>query len=118
MNTSAEPQTRWVMLRDLLKRGMVYGGGAGGLGALLGYLFIEQGWSGVLSGLNIAGILLCVLAGLSVWGAFGSQGAVAAAQGRLGNASPGVQWPLLSTLVALVAAGLCFLLAWLGSGWR
>lgn len=123
MNSSTQPQTSgpqtgWTALSDLLKRAVVYGGAAGGLGALLGYLLIGQGWPGVLSGLNIAGILLCLLAGASVWGSFVGQGAVAAAQGRLGHGSPPVQWPLMSALATLLAAGVCFLLVWLGSGWR
>ncbi|GAA5532219.1 hypothetical protein [Deinococcus aluminii] len=114
MKPSVEPQRRWAALWDLLKRGSLYGGGASLLGALLGYLFIQHGRHGVLTGLNIAGILLCILAGSFVQGSFGSQNAVAFSQARLGDVPARVQWPLMSTFVALMAAGVCFLLAWLG----
>ncbi|GAA5511568.1 hypothetical protein Dcar01_00279 [Deinococcus carri] len=118
MKASVTPRTGWQALANLLKRGALYGGAASVLGALLGDLLIQHGRHGVLTGLNLAGILLCILAGSFAQGSFGVQSGVAMSQARLGTAAPQMQWPLASMLVALLAAGVCFLLAWLGSGWR
>ena len=73
------------------------------------------GWQGALSGLNFAGILLCVLGGAMVSGSFKRQEVDSMVYSRLGEATPRVALPLAPMLTALFAGGFCFLLAWVGT---
>lgn len=107
------PQSRWDALRGLLGRGLMTGLGVALAAALVGHLLIRPGWEGVRLGLNSAGTLLCVLAGSFVMGASDSQEAAAHSRGRLGQATERISWPLAALTVTLLAAGLCFGLAWL-----
>ncbi|WP_102127244.1 hypothetical protein [Deinococcus planocerae] len=118
MNSSTEPRNRWAALGDLLQRGALYGVGFGAVCALLGLLLFRNGLASVLAGFNFAGTALCVLAGAMALGASRTAGAEATARGKLGRAAPGIQWPLAPMLVALIAAGVCFGLAWVGGLWR
>lgn len=108
-------QSRWDVLRGLLGRGLLTGLGAALVAALVGHFLIRPGWEGVRLGLNGAGTLLCVLAGSFAMGAFGVQDATSAHRGRLGQATERIHWPLAALTVTLLAAGLCFGLAWLVS---
>lgn len=116
MKSAPGPQTRWEALQDLLRRGL-YGASLSAASALLGLLLMRNGLASVLAGLNFAGTALCCLAGAMVLGTSRTTGAEAAAQNRLGRAAPGIQWPLAPMLVALIAAGVCFGLAWVGRLW-
>ncbi|WP_104991124.1 hypothetical protein [Deinococcus sp. NW-56] len=109
------PQTRWDVLRGLLGRGLLTGVGVALAAALVGHFLIRPGWEGVRLGLNGAGTLLCVLAGSLAMGAFDSQEATAYSRGRLGEGTERIHWPLAALTVSLLAAGLCFGLAWLVS---
>ncbi|WP_216323998.1 hypothetical protein [Deinococcus aestuarii] len=118
MKSSLEPRTRWAALGDPLRRGALYGVGFGAVSALLGLLLFRNGLASVLAGLNFAGTVLCVLAGAMALGTSRTAGAEAAAQNKLGRAAPGIEWPLAPMLAALIAAGVCFGLAWVGGLWR
>ncbi|MCP2012971.1 hypothetical protein L1280_000099 [Deinococcus sp. HSC-46F16] len=107
------PESRWDVLRGLLGRGLVIGLGVALAAALVGHFLIRPGWEGVRLGLNSAGTLMCVLAGSFVIGAFDSQEATASSRGRLGEGTERMGWPLAALTVSLLAAGVCFGLAWL-----
>ncbi|MPY66219.1 hypothetical protein F8S09_05830 [Deinococcus sp. SDU3-2] len=108
-------ESRWDALRGLLGHGLLIGLGVALAAALVGHFLIQPGWEGVRLGLNGAGTLLCVLAGSFAMGASDSQEATSFHRGRLGQATERIHWPLAALTVSLLAAGLCFGLAWLVS---
>lgn len=97
----------------LLGRGLLVGSGIALAAALVGHFLIRPGGEGVRLGLNGAGTLMCVLAGSFAMGAFDSQEATAYSRGRLGQGTERISWPIAALIFSLLAAGLCFGLAWL-----
>ncbi|ANE44027.1 hypothetical protein [Deinococcus puniceus] len=112
MTNSLQPQSRWQAAAELAGRGILYGLGAAAVGAGLGYA-LGRGLPGALAGLNWAGIVLCLLAGLMIKGSFDTSAAEAAGRGRLGQGTRRAELPFAPMLLALVAGGVCFVLAWL-----
>ncbi|UQN05581.1 hypothetical protein [Deinococcus sp. QL22] len=110
MTNSLQSQSRGQAMAELLVRGSLYGLGAAAVGAGLGSAL---GLTGALEGLNWAGILLWILAGLMVKGSFGTAAAEAAGRGRLGQGTRRAELPFAPMLLALVAGGVCFVMAWL-----
>lgn len=111
---SLRPQTSWGALRDLLIRGVFWGTGASLLGGLLGLFVHASGLAGVLSGLNVAGTVLAVVAGSMIFGAVQTNQVNTMNQGRLGRGSGPMTLPLAPAIVAGTASGTCFLFLWLG----
>ncbi|MDV6373093.1 hypothetical protein [Deinococcus arenicola] len=109
------PQTRLAFFLTLLLRGVLYGLGASVLAALCAYFVTQRGWNGTASALNIAGIILWILGGSFIGGAFTGHGQEVGDRARVGQATAQFNWPLKDALLALIAGSVCFLLMWVGN---
>ncbi|MFB9994386.1 hypothetical protein ACFFLM_20720 [Deinococcus oregonensis] len=111
MSGTIKSQSRGQALAELLGRGTLYGVGAAVLGAGLGSLRGHD-LAGALEGLNWAGILLSILAGAMIYGSIGTSSAEVVLRSRLGEGTKLDALPFAPMFMALIAGGLCFLVAW------
>lgn len=111
MSGTINSQSRGQAVAELLWRGSLYGLGAAALSAGLGY-WRGQTLAGALDGLNWGGILLWVLAGAMIYGSIGTSSAEVELRSRLGEATKLDTLPFAPMLLALIAGGVCFLVAW------
>lgn len=106
-----QPQTRLTVLVGLLKIGVLWGVLVALMGAGIGFFAVQPNLTGVLRGINGAGLGAAVMAGLFVIGH--SKGrAVTSISPHSYELLPPPPYPWASIVVALVASAVCGLI-WL-----